>query len=198
MKIYPFIIKRFFDILMSIFFLTLLSPLIILAILLLLPIFGKNIMFFQLRPGYKGRIFKIWKFRTLYDLYDSHGNLLPDKERSFLIGNFLRKSSIDELPQIFNILVGEMSIIGPRPLLVEYLPLYNSEQMKRHDVLPGITGYAQVMGRNDLDWNKKFDLDLYYVQNISFLLDVKISFLTIFALLRSQTVDFPKKFEGNL
>lgn len=135
--------------------------------------------FFQLRPGKNERIFKIIKFKTMNDKKDVHGSLLPDAERLTAIGRFVRKSSLDEIPQLINVLKGDMSLIGPRPLLVQYLPRYNEIQKKRHNVRPGITGWAQVNGRNTISWQQKFEYDVWYVNNLSFLLDVKILFLTI-------------------
>jgi undecaprenyl phosphate N,N'-diacetylbacillosamine 1-phosphate transferase len=140
---------------------------------------GRPIIFTQERPGYKGKIFKIYKFRTMTNEKDKNGELLPDEKRLKGIGKVIRSLSLDELPQLFNVLKGDMSFIGPRPLLVEYLPLYNEEQKKRHDVLPGITGLAQVNGRNAISWKKKFEYDVEYVNNLSFLMDMKIIFLTI-------------------
>ncbi|MCD8194454.1 MAG: sugar transferase, partial [Tannerellaceae bacterium] len=135
--------------------------------------------FLQKRPGKKGRIFKVIKFKTMTDAKDQEGNLLPDDKRITPLGKFIRSTSLDELPQLINVLKGDMSLIGPRPLLVQYLSLYNEQQKRRHEVKPGITGWAQVNGRNDISWQKKFELDVWYVDNISFLLDFKILFLTI-------------------
>ncbi len=162
----------------------------LIAIIVLLPIFliitaclyfaneGKP-FFFQERPGWKEKVFNIIKFKTMNDKKDSNGDLLPDKDRLTKIGSFVRKTSLDELPQLMNVLKGDMSLIGPRPLRTYYLPLYNEGQKKRHDVRPGITGWAQVNGRNAISWTKKFELDVYYADNISFLLDLRIIFLTI-------------------
>ena len=138
-----------------------------------------NPFFTQERPGLHGKIFKIYKFKTMNDARDGSGNLLPDSERLTPVGSFIRKLSLDELPQLWNVLKGDMSLIGPRPLLPQYLPLYSEEQARRHDVRPGITGWAQVNGRNAISWTQKFVLDCYYVDNISFALDVKILFMTI-------------------
>lgn len=161
------------------------------ALLILLPVFsllwlgltiankGAGAFFTQERPGLYGKIFKIYKFKTMNDARDSSGNLLPDSERLTPVGSFIRKLSLDELPQLWNVLKGDMSLIGPRPLLPQYLPLYSEEQARRHDVRPGITGWAQVNGRNAISWTQKFVLDCYYVDNISFALDVKILFMTI-------------------
>ncbi len=149
---------------------------------------GTPILFRQLRPGYKEKIFGIYKFRTMTNEVDENGELLPDEERLKGIGKFIRTTSLDELPQLFNVLKGEMSFVGPRPLLVEYLPLYNEEQKRRHDVLPGITGWAQVNGRNAISWEQKFEYDLWYVDNQSFLLDVKILWMTFLKVIRRKDI----------
>ena len=180
----------------------LLSPLIILFGLLVLFSMGRPIIFTQQRPGLNGKRFTIYKFRTMSDERDAGGNLLPDEKRLTRFGKFLRKTSLDELPELFNVLKGDMSLVGPRPLLMEYLPLYSKEQMRRHEVKPGITGWAQVNGRNTLSWEDKFKMDVWYVDNISFRLDAKILFLTIWKVLKSEginqegraTVEF---FKGN-
>lgn len=140
---------------------------------------GAGVIFTQDRPGKGGKVFKVIKFKTMTDERDTDGNLLPDANRLTKIGRFVRSTSIDELPQLINVLKGDMALIGPRPLLVQYLPLYNKEQARRHDVRPGITGWAQVNGRNAISWTKKFELDVWYVDHCSFLLDLKIIFLTI-------------------
>lgn len=140
---------------------------------------GAGALFFQERPGKKNKIFKVIKFKTMTDERDAQGNLLPDADRLTKVGRFVRSTSIDELPQLINVLKGDMALIGPRPLLVQYLPLYDREQARRHDVRPGITGWAQVNGRNAISWTKKFELDVWYVDHCSFLLDLKIIFLTI-------------------
>ena len=140
---------------------------------------GAGALFFQERPGKKGKIFKVMKFKTMTDERDANGNLLSDAERLTKVGKFVRSTSIDELPQLINVLKGDMALIGPRPLLVQYLPLYSKEQARRHDVRPGITGWAQCNGRNAISWTKKFELDVWYVDHCSFLLDLKIIFLTI-------------------
>ena len=149
---------------------------------------GRPILFVQERPGYKEKIFKIYKFRTMTNEKDENGNLLPDEKRLKGIGKIIRSLSLDELPQLFNVLKGDMSFVGPRPLLVEYLPLYNERQRKRHDVKPGITGLAQVMGRNALNWKEKFEYDVYYVENLSFWLDLKIILLTIWKVLKREGI----------
>ncbi len=140
---------------------------------------GAGAFFLQDRPGKKGKIFKVIKFKTMTDERDTDGNLLPDEKRLTKVGKFIRSTSIDELPQLINVLKGDMALIGPRPLLVQYLPLYSKEQIRRHEVRPGITGWAQVNGRNAISWTKKFELDVWYVDHCSFLLDLKILFLTI-------------------
>ncbi len=163
---------------------------------------GSPIIFKQARPGKNGKIFTLYKFRTMTDAKDADGNLLSDSERLTGFGQFLRKTSADELPELFNILRGDMSFVGPRPLLVKYLPLYSEHQNRRHDVTPGLTGWAQVNGRNSIGWNEKFDLDVWYVQNISFALDIKIFVLTIkkvFAKegISSDTSVTMEEFQGN-
>jgi undecaprenyl phosphate N,N'-diacetylbacillosamine 1-phosphate transferase len=145
--------------------------------------------FFQFRPGNNEQVFKIIKFKTMNDKKDSDGNLLSDAQRLTKIGNFVRKTSLDELPQLLNVLKGDMSLIGPRPLLPEYLPLYNDNQKRRHEVKPGITGWAQVNGRNTISWQQKFEYDVWYVENISFLLDCKIVFLTIKKVLKREGIN---------
>lgn len=176
---YKHFFKRFFDFIIALTGLIVLSPIfIVLTIGLYFANNGKP-FFFQERPGKDDRIFKIVKFKTMNDKKDTNGNLLPDDERLTKIGNFVRKTSLDEIPQLITVLKGDMAIIGPRPLLPQYLPLYNETQKRRHDVRPGITGWAQVNGRNTISWTKKFELDVWYVENISLILDVKIFFLTI-------------------
>ena len=171
--------KRLFDFFVSLACLIILSPLFIFLILLITFALGSPIFFAQVRPGLNGRPFKMFKFRSMTDIYDSDGNLLPDSMRLTKFGKFLRSSSLDELPELWNVLVGDMSLVGPRPLLMEYLPLYSDEQYQRHDVRPGITGWAQVNGRNAISWEEKFRLDIWYVQNWSFGLDIKILLLTV-------------------
>jgi lipopolysaccharide/colanic/teichoic acid biosynthesis glycosyltransferase len=176
---YKDFVKRVGDILIALIGLAILSPvLIIVGIGLYFANNGKP-FFFQPRPGKHGRVFKIVKFKTMNDKKDLDGNLLTDAERLTTIGAFVRKTSLDEIPQLFNVLKGDMSVIGPRPLLVQYLPLYNDFQKQRHDVRPGITGWAQVNGRNAISWEQKFEYDVWYVNNVSFILDIKIFFLTI-------------------
>ncbi|WP_426479697.1 sugar transferase [Chryseobacterium sp. CBSDS_008] len=171
-------LKRIFDFVFSLMGITLLLPVFLIVMVgLFLSNNGKP-FFFQPRPGKNGKVFKIIKFKTMNDKKDSNGNLLSDAERLTAIGSFVRKTSLDEIPQLINVLKGDMSLIGPRPLLVQYLPLYNEHQARRHEVRPGITGWAQVNGRNAISWNQKFDYDVWYVENISFILDLKIFFLT--------------------
>lgn len=171
--------KRLFDFFAALFGLLLLSPIFVLVMVGLCFANQGKPFFFQVRPGKDERIFKIIKFKTMNDKKDAQGNLLPDAERLTKIGTFVRKTSLDEIPQLINVLKGDMSLIGPRPLRTYYLSLYSEEQKKRHHVRPGITGWAQVNGRNAISWTKKFELDVHYVNNISFFLDLKIFFLTI-------------------
>lgn len=176
---YKYFFKRFLDFFVALFGLLMFSPLFLMvSILLYIANQGKP-FFIQARPGKNERIFKIIKFKTMNDRKDEEGNLLPDADRLTKVGSFVRKTSLDEIPQLINVLKGDMSLIGPRPLLSEYLLLYNEFQKQRHNVRPGITGWAQVNGRNTISWDKKFELDVWYVKNMSFKLDVKIFFLTI-------------------
>lgn len=173
-------IKRYIDIFFSVIVLVVVSPIIfILWIWLTVANKGAGAFFLQERPGKDAKIFKVVKFKTMTDEHDANGNLLPDKDRLTKIGKFIRSTSLDELPQLWNVLKGDMSLIGPRPLLPQYLPLYSKEQYRRHEVRPGITGWAQVNGRNAISWKQKFEYDVWYVDNVSFILDVKIIFLTI-------------------
>ena len=171
--------KRVFDFLVAFSVLVVLLPLIVLVAIFIRVKLGSPILFTQNRPGYHGKIFKMLKFRSMLDGKDTHGKLLPDNERMTKFGAFLRATSLDELPGLINVIKGDMSLVGPRPLLVQYLPLYNSEQATRHNVRPGITGWAQVNGRNAISWDEKFKLDVWYVKNQSFWLDVKILLLTV-------------------
>lgn len=173
-------IKRILDFIIVFFVLVLIWP-ILLAISLWLHFANKGAgaFFLQERPGKNGKIFRVIKFKTMTDERDTDGNLLPDERRLTRVGKFVRATSIDELPQLINVLKGDMALIGPRPLLPQYLPLYNKDQARRHEVRPGITGWAQVNGRNAISWSKKFELDVWYVDHCSFLLDLKILFLTI-------------------
>ena len=194
--------KRIIDFIASLIGLVLLFPVLaILSFLLTLANKGKP-FFFQIRPGKHEKLFNIIKFKTMTDAKDVHGNLLPDSQRLTRVGSFVRKTSLDEIPQLFNVLKGEMSLIGPRPLLPEYLPLYNDIQKKRHQVRPGITGWAQVNGRNSIGWEEKFIFDVYYVNNFSFAMDLKVLFLTIKKVLlregvTSVTSVSMEKFKGN-
>ena len=178
--IYKRYIKRIFDFILSLIGFIVISPIfIILWIWLTIVNKGAGALFFQERPGKDERIFKVIKFKTMTDERDASGNLLPDAERLTKVGKFVRSTSLDEIPQLLNVIKGDMSLIGPRPLRTYYLPLYSEIQKRRHDVRPGITGWAQVNGRNAISWTKKFELDVYYVDNMSFLFDIKILFLTI-------------------
>ena len=180
MNMYSFFLKRLIDFIVVFGVLVIIWPiLLIMTLWLYFANRGAGAFFTQERPGQYGKIFKVIKFKTMTDERDENGDLLPDEKRLTKIGKFIRSTSVDELPQLFNVLKGDMSLIGPRPLLPQYLPLYSKEQARRHEVRPGITGWAQVNGRNAISWNKKFALDVWYVDHCSFLLDLKIIFLTI-------------------
>jgi len=187
---YP-VSKRLFDLIALVLGLILLSPFILLTALSVRIFLGRPVLFRQKRPGYKGRPFYIYKFRTMTDASDSVGNLLPDAQRLTRLGRFLRVLSLDELPELFNILRGEMSLVGPRPLLMEYLPRYSPEQMRRHDVYPGLTGWAQVNGRNAITWQDKFRYDVWYVDNWSFWLDIRIILLTLWKVMKREGISQP-------
>lgn len=194
--------KRIFDICVSLFLFVLLSPLMIITAIIVLAGIGWPVVFRQLRPGLKGRPFFILKFRTMTNQADTKGNLLPDEHRLTKIGKLMRRLSLDELPQLFNVLSGELSLVGPRPLLMEYLPVYNREQARRHEVKPGIAGWAQVNGRNALSWEEKFKLDVWYVDNRSFWLDIKILWMTLVKVFRQEGISqgthaTAEKFRGN-
>jgi lipopolysaccharide/colanic/teichoic acid biosynthesis glycosyltransferase len=194
--------KRLFEILVAALALLLFSPLLGLLALLVRIKLGSPIFFRQQRPGLHGRPFTLIKFRTMTDKRDAQGSLLPDAERLTKFGQFLRASSLDELPELWNVLKGEMSLVGPRPLLMQYLPLYTPEQMRRHGVRPGITGWAQVNGRNALTWEEKFALDVWYVDNHTFWLDMKIIFFTLWKIVKRDDINQPgqatmKPFEGS-
>ena len=177
---YKHFFKRFIDFSVALVALSiLLVPMVVVTLWLHFANKGSGAFFFQERPGKDGKIFKIVKFKTMTDERDINGNMLPDEKRLTKVGKFVRSTSIDELPQFWNVLVGDMSLIGPRPLLVQYLPLYNKEQARRHEVRPGISGWAQCHGRNSLSWNEKFIMDVWYVDHCSFWLDVRIIFLTL-------------------
>lgn len=186
---YKNIIKPFFDFLIAICLLLVASPVFLLVYLGLFLAQNGNVFFTQKRPGKDEQIFSILKFKTMTDQKDQQGNLLPDAQRLTRIGKFVRKTSLDELPQLINVLKGEMSMVGPRPLLPEYLSLYNEEQKRRHAVKPGITGWAQVNGRNAISWEDKFKFDVWYVENQSFGLDLKILFLTVKKVFRSEGIN---------
>lgn len=188
-KIYTNFIKRIFDVIISILILIISFPFLLFAIFaLMISNRSTSVLFFQLRPGLNERIFKLVKIKTMNDKVDINGNLLPDEDRVTKIGKILRKFSIDELPQLWNVLKGDMSLIGPRPLLVEYLSYYTSEQKRRHNVLPGITGWAQIHGRNAIQFKERFKLDVWYVDNISLKLDLFILYKTIIKIFRSEDV----------
>ncbi|MGK8861047.1 sugar transferase [Pseudomonas aeruginosa] len=172
-------IKRLFDIVASLLGLLLLSPVILFVAWQIRRKLGKPVLFRQVQPGVGGHPFEMIKFRTMRDAVDANGNALPDVERMTPFGNFLRSTSLDELPELWNVLKGDMSLVGPRPLLMEYLPLYSVEQYRRHELRPGVTGWAQVNGRNALSWEEKFELDVWYVDNRSFWLDLKIILMTL-------------------
>ena len=188
MNFYRLIGKRCLDFCAATLGLLLLAPLLALLALLVRWRLGAPILFRQQRPGLHGRPFLLIKFRTMTDARSPDGNLLPDVQRLTPFGTFLRKSSLDELPELWNVLKGEMSLVGPRPLLMEYLPLYSPEQARRHDVRPGITGWAQVNGRNALTWKKKFAFDVWYVDQLSFLLDIKTLFSTLLGVLKRDGI----------
>ena len=185
---YKHFFKRFFDFWIALIVLIILSPLLLfVTIWLHFANKGAGAFFLQERPGYKGRLFRVVKFKTMTDERDANGKLLDDEHRLTPIGKFIRSTSIDELPQFLNVLKGDMALIGPRPLLVQYLPLYSQEQMRRHDVRPGITGWAQCHGRNELSWTRKFELD-WYVDHISLATDIKVVWLTIKTILRREGI----------
>lgn len=181
-------IKRGLDIIISLVGLILASPILLIVAILVRLNLGAPILFRQSRVGLNGEVFEMVKFRTMKDAKDAKGHLLPDDERLTKFGQFLRQSSLDELPELFNVLKGDMSLVGPRPLLVEYLPLYSKEQMRRHEVRPGITGYAQINGRNNISWAKKFELDVYYVDNYRLSLDFKILTQTVGKVLKQSDI----------
>lgn len=187
---YKHFFKRFFD-----FFISLVALIVISPILLVITIWlhfanrGAGVFFFQERPGKDGKIFKVIKFKTMTDERDVEGNLLPDAQRLTKVGRFVRSTSIDELPQLINVLKGDMALIGPRPLLPKYLPLYSSEQMRRHEVRPGISGWAQCHGRNAISWTEKFKLDVWYVDHVSLMTDLKVIFITIKNVLMRKDIN---------
>ena len=200
--LYRVFFKRFYDILLSAIAILLLSPVLFILIVLGAIKMKGNPFFTQLRPGKKEKVFRLIKFRTMTCEKDKEGNLLPDEKRLTRYGKILRSTSLDELPELFNIFLGHMSIVGPRPLLVAYLPRYNAEQRRRHEVRPGLTGYAQVHGRNAISWQERFALDVRYVDSVSLWLDIKILFQTVFAVLKregisSETSATMEEFTGN-
>lgn len=200
--IYQRYVKRWMDIALSLAAIIVLSPAFIILAILVRANLGSPVLFKQERPGMNGKIFTMYKFRTMTDERDENGELLPDDARLTRFGKILRSSSLDELPELFNILKGDMSIVGPRPLLPEYLPLYNEHQRRRHEVRPGLSGLAQVSGRNAISWEERFDLDVKYVDNASFLLDWKIIFLTIKKVIAREGINSNdaatmKPFTGN-
>ena len=193
--------KPFLDLLIGIVGFLVFLPLFLIVLSILLIANNGKAFFLQPRPGLNGRIFKVIKFKTMNERKDKNGNLLPDAKRLTTAGKLIRKTSLDEIPQLLNVIKGDMSLIGPRPLLVEYLPLYNDNQKRRHKVKPGITGWAQVNGRNAISWEQKFEYDVWYVDHFSFLLDVKIIFLTIRKVFKSEGINSPtaatmEKFKG--
>lgn len=199
---YKIFFKPLLDFVLSFLGLIISSPIFLIVFIALLFANRGKVFFLQNRPGKNEKIFKIIKFRTMNDNRDAHGNLLPDEERLTSIGKLVRKTSLDEIPQLINVLLGNMSLIGPRPLLPEYLPLYNDFQKKRHLIKPGITGWAQINGRNAVDWEKKFMFDVWYVENMSFLLDLQIMFLTLKKVLKLEGVNREREatniaFKGN-
>ena len=186
---YKIVLKRLFDFGVALTILFFLSPVVITFILLLAFYNNGKVFFFQKRPGKNEKQFILIKFKTMRDLYDRNGVLLPDKDRVTSLGKFVRKTSIDELPQLVNVIMGDMSLVGPRPLLTQYLPFYTEVQSRRHEVKPGITGWAQVNGRNAISWQRKFELDVYYVDHISFVLDLKILLHTFVRVLKGTEVN---------
>ncbi|MFZ2096090.1 MAG: sugar transferase [Anaerolineales bacterium] len=194
--------KRILDLSLAILGILILSPLLLVISLVVLVNYGTPIIFRQKRPGYRGKPFMIYKFRSMTEELDAQDNMLPDELRITRLGHLLRSFSLDELPELFNVIRGEMSIVGPRPLLMRYLERYSPEQARRHEVMPGITGWAQVNGRNALTWEEKFDLDVWYVDHWSIWLDIKIIFLSIVKVLRREGINQPgqataEEFMGN-
>ena len=190
---YKTFIKRTLDIILSLIALILLSPVLLVLALLIRLKLGNPIIFTQERAGKKGKPFTIYKFRTMTNATDAKGQLLPNARRKTKFGNLLRSTSLDELPELWNVLKGEMSLVGPRPLLIEYLPYYTDEQNQRHDVRPGITGWAQINGRNALNWDEKFELDVWYVKHQSFLLDIKILLKTVVKVVQRKNINYSKE-----
>jgi undecaprenyl phosphate N,N'-diacetylbacillosamine 1-phosphate transferase len=180
--------KQVIDVTISLLVFILLLPVFLIVTILLAIANNGKPFFFQRRPGKNERIFKVIKFKTMNDRRDKNGELLPDADRLTAVGKFVRKTSLDEIPQLINVIKGDMSLVGPRPLLVDYLPLYNAEQKRRHNVRPGITGWAQVNGRNAISWEKKFQYDVWYVDNISLLLDIKICWMTVQKVIKTEGI----------
>jgi len=196
------ILKRIMDLVLTIPGIVILSPLLLFVALLVEVSFGIPVIFRQKRPGFQSKPFWVYKFRTMTNAHDAQDNLLPDSQRITRFGHFLRSTSLDELPELFNVLRGEMSLVGPRPLLMQYLERYSPEQARRHEVLPGITGWAQINGRNALTWEEKFNLDVWYVDHWSFWLDIKIMLLTVVKVLHREGINQPgqataEEFMGN-
>lgn len=196
-------VKRYLDLILVVLAIVLLAPVLLLCALLVRLKLGAPILFRQQRPGLHGQAFTLFKFRTMLNKRNSQGNLLPDAERLTRFGRFLRATSLDELPELFNVLKGEMSLVGPRPLLMQYLPRYTPEQSRRHEVKPGITGWAQVNGRNAVTWDKKFAMDVWYVDNLSLWLDIKIILLTFRQIIQRKDINQPghvtmTEFMGNV
>jgi undecaprenyl phosphate N,N'-diacetylbacillosamine 1-phosphate transferase len=202
MRIYRNFLKRVFDVTIALFGSVILFPFFILIYLVILYFIRENPLFFQSRPGKNGRIFKVIKFKTMNNKRDPQGNLLEDAVRLTPIGKLIRSTSLDEIPQLINVIKGDMSLIGPRPLLVEYLQFYNDIQRRRHEVKPGITGWAQVNGRNAISWEEKFNLDVWYVDHLSFVIDIKILWFTVIKVFKKEGINQQKnktmeKFAGN-
>ena len=196
------LIKRIFDLVASGLGMVVISPLLLILALFELIFHGSPVLFRQQRPGYKGRPFYIYKFRTMSNAKAPDGTLLPDSQRLTRLGRFLRSTSLDELPELINILRGEMSLVGPRPLLMKYLPLYSTDQMRRHDLPPGMAGWAQINGRNTISWEEKFKLDLWYIDHWSFWLDIRILLLTFWKSIKQEGINQPgqatmEEFTGN-
>jgi lipopolysaccharide/colanic/teichoic acid biosynthesis glycosyltransferase len=196
------VIKRLFDFIFSVTSLAVLAPVLVILYCFIRLSMGSPVMFYQVRPGMNEVQFKMFKFRSMTDALDSDGQPLPDAQRMTKLGSFLRSTSLDELPGLWNVLKGDMSLVGPRPLLMEYLPLYSALQARRHHVRPGLTGWAQVNGRNALSWEERFELDVWYVENQTFWLDIKILFLTIIKVFKRDGISQPgqatmTKFQGS-
>jgi undecaprenyl phosphate N,N'-diacetylbacillosamine 1-phosphate transferase len=200
--IYRLFLKQLIDCVISLVAFIIAFPVFVLIAIVFYFLNDGKPFFFQIRPGKQSKLFTVIKFKTMNDRRDAQGMLLPDADRLTLFGKWVRKTSMDEIPQLLNVIKGDMSLIGPRPLLVEYLPLYNAIQRKRHDVRPGITGWAQVNGRNAISWERKFELDVWYVEHLSWQLDLKIVFLTVFKVFKSEGISSDtsatmEKFEGS-